>query len=99
MDLDQIALLTCVGGLLGLVARYLLALHMQAQTAIVLGIVTMVIGPWLLDEIAVVTKDWSPGQIVSAATALVIAIGFGPGAVTRSRRWLRRRRSPVHRLH
>lgn len=101
MSLSEIALLLCVGSLFGLGVRYFLALDMRPHTAIYLGVFVVAVGPWLVDHLAWVTTDWSPGRILAAAAVAILVIGFVPALFAqlknRSRHQHQHHRQPLRR--
>jgi uncharacterized membrane protein YeaQ/YmgE (transglycosylase-associated protein family) len=93
MDLERVAWLVVSGAVLGLAARFFLAPNSRVHTAIIAGVVAVVVGPWVLENLRDPTSRWFIIPLGIVAAAILVGVRLIRAAEERRRREEFRRRA------
>jgi hypothetical protein len=94
MTIEEVVWLLTTGAALGAAARFFLALDIKFHTAVYLGVLVLVVGPWAMRHMSVVLAKWTTFDFVMGAVGALVMATVARFAYTYARRQHIKRHRP-----
>jgi hypothetical protein len=94
MTIEEVVWLLVSGAALGIAARFFLALDIRFHTAVYLGVLALVVGPWAVRRMGIVFANWTTFDFVIGAVLALVLVTAVRFAVMYARRQHFKRHRP-----